>query len=166
MGFATAFYPCCANDIQGPRTILRGLVEEIIFCDLNEPNNWDKHLAKPTEPKVTLLQGNVLHLVDNFPAIDVLFYRNDSRGEAGSDISILGKDWMGRFIKNVPETGGLIITDGSNSRGHLFKKMIRPNGYTRESWGVHFQLTEEQPWLDEHGLYKIEISPILPTETS
>lgn len=30
-----AFYPCCANDVEEPRCLLRGYADEIVFCGVN-----------------------------------------------------------------------------------------------------------------------------------
>jgi hypothetical protein len=73
-------------------------------------------------------------------------------------VYILGKQWLGRILQHFPDEGGLIITDGSNSGDRIFKKMIRSNGYIRTSWRCHLWPSQEQPWLETHGLYSTEVT--------
>jgi hypothetical protein len=90
----------------------------------------------------------------------VLFYRRDSTGEGGSGIFILGKHILEKILHHFPDQGGYIVTDGSNRGSGIFRKMIRHGGYTRKSWKMHFMLSQEQPWIEDLGLYKIEVKRI------
>lgn len=155
-----AFYPCCANDIDEPRQLLNGLVDEIVYCDVRQPDQWVKYESLNDLPTIRFIRGDVRERIDCLPSIHILFYRNDSSGEGGSGVYILGKQWLDRILQHFPDEGGLIITDGSNSGSGIFKKMIRPGGYIRKSWQCQFLPSEEQPWLETHGLYKIEVKRI------
>jgi hypothetical protein len=155
-----AFYPCCANDIDEPRHLLAGLVEEIIYCDRHFPRGWTQPKSSSGLPDVRFIKRDISDYIDRLPLIHVFFYRRDSTGEGGSGLYILGKQWLGRILQHFPDEGGLIITDGSNRGSSIFKKMIRPSGYTRESWGCQFWPSPDQPWLETHRLYKIEMKRI------
>src|ERR1700684_1662993 len=89
----TAFYPCCADDIEEPRTLLTAYADEIIFCDLN-PKLLRCHKSVeggPIDlPIATFFVGDVRQVAPKLPPISVLFYRRDSEGEGGSGVFILG----------------------------------------------------------------------------
>ena len=152
-----AFYPCCADDVDEPRRLLAGVVEEIIYCDLRCPRRWIQQESSGSLPAIRLIQGDVREHIDSLPTIHVLFYRRDSPGEGGSGVYILGKQWLSRVLQRFPDEGGLIITDGSNSGNSIFKKMIRPDGYIRKSWQCQFWPSREQPWLETYSLHRIEM---------
>jgi len=159
-----AFYPCCATDIAQPLSLLAGLVDEMIFCDMEEHlrYKWEeivKGLKGSGLPKPAFVCKDVREVVESLPRIDVLFYRGDSQGEGGSGLYVLGQRVLPRILHKFPQQGGLIITDGSNSGHRIFRRMIRPIGYSPCGWGWHMQLTDDQPYLDKHGLYKISVNP-------
>ena len=153
-----AFYPCCFRDFIQPREILAEYVDEIIFCDLQKNPRWDQVPNKDESPKVTLIIEDVREYVKRLPTIDVLFYRKDGWGEGGSGLNINGSWGADNIATRFPKQGGLIITDGSNDRGHIYKKMLRPEGYTRNKTGLHFQLADDQHLLNEYGLHIIEVT--------
>ena len=154
-----AFYPCCAADIEEPRRLLAGIVDEIIFCDIRRQKGWRSVSAEPGLPQVRFEIMDVRDYLSILPQIHVLFYRRDSNGEGGSAIYILSERHMARIIERFDPAGGLIITDGSNSGDGLVRKMIRPQGYTKRAWNTHFQLSPNQEPFNAHGLMKIEASP-------
>ncbi len=160
MSHRIAFYPCCADDISESRHLLTGLVDEIIYCDHRRPRSWSSESKQTEPPAIRLVQGDVKQIIPDLPPIKVFFYRRDSSGEGGSGLYLLGKKWLGEILNHFSPEGGLIITDGSNSGGGLFRKMIRPDGYTRKSWEWRFQPTPEQKWLESHGLHSIEVTRI------
>ncbi len=151
-GFKRAFYPCCASDIRTPRIILRGVVDEIVFCDLKKPANWEVERGKTITPRIRYLQEDVATALQTLPPINVFFYRNDSPGEGGSGLYLLSRKWLERIVQCFDPFGGLIITDKSNSSGRFIRKVERPGGYTRKSWGWHFSMPTGQPFLETHGL--------------
>lgn len=76
----TAFYPCCAGDIEEPRTLVRKYADEIIFCDLkSKPLRRRKSGGGGQNglPTATFVAGDVREIVLNLPTINVLFYRRD-----------------------------------------------------------------------------------------
>ncbi len=156
-----AFYPCCANDISEPRRLLTGLVDEIIFCDLRKPKSWDSKAKGSDAPHIRFVQQDVRLYIPQLPCIKVLFYRRDSAGEGGSGIYLLGKRWLEQIVNHFSPEGSLIVADGSNSGGGLFRKMTRPAGYAKRSWGWRFGPAPEQPWLESHGLHAIEVARIV-----
>ena len=94
------------------------------------------------------------------PVIDVLFYRRDSAGgEGGSGLFVLGDVFLRPFLEKFSTDGGLIITDGSNSRGGNFKKMTRISGLSKFS--REFKAAKTQPLLEQHRLWVIEVGPVL-----
>jgi len=156
-----AFYPCCADDIEEPRRLLAGIVEEIIYCDIRRPRGLRHPKTNDGLPSVAFVQRSLNDYVDSLPVIQVLFYRRDSVGEGGSGLYILGKEWLPRILRHFPDEGGLIVTDGSNHGSGVFGKMIRPSGYLRKTWGCQFWPSREQPWLNTHGLHRIEMKRVV-----
>lgn len=71
------------------------------------------------------------------------------------------KEWLPRILQHFPNEGGLIVTDGSNHGSGVFGKMIRPSGYLRKTWGCQFWPSREQPWLNTHGLHRIEMKRVV-----
>ena len=76
-----------------------------------------------TVPRPSFKIGDAREIISNIAVIDVLFYRRDSNGEGGSGLFVLGDAFLPHILKRFPSEGGLIITDGSNSRGSNFKRM-------------------------------------------
>jgi hypothetical protein len=111
------------------------------------------------------VQRSLNDYVDSLPVIHVLFYRRDSVGEGGSGLYILGKEWLPRILQHFPDEGGLIVTDGSNHGSGVFGKMIRPSGYLRKTWGCQFWPSREQPWLNAHGLHRIEMKRVVSPQS-
>lgn len=161
-----AFYPCCADDIEEPRRLLAGIADEIIYCDIRRPRGYRHPTPTDGLPSVTFERSDLNAYVDLLPLVHVFFYRRDSPSEGGSGLYLLGKEWLPRILRHFPDEGGLIITDGSNRGSGIFSKMIRPSGYLRKTWGCQFWPSREQPWLNTHGLHKIEmkrvVSPPVP----
>lgn len=153
-----AFYPCCADDISQSRHLLTGLVDEIIYCDLRTPRSWSREARAGGAPIIRFVQDDVKHFIPQLPRINILFYRRDSSGEGGSGLYLLGKTWLEEILKHFSLEGGAIITDGSNSRSGMFRKMTRSDGYARASWGWRFRPASEQRWLESHGLYTIDVT--------
>jgi hypothetical protein len=162
-----AFYPCCASDAEEPRILLRDYADEIIFCDIK-----GKRVHRRTNvvrgqsglPTSTFIVGDVREIVPNLPSISALFYRRDGVGEGGSGVFILGDSVLPRILKRFPAEGGLIITDGSNSRGGNFRKMIRQNGLNKHGW--NFAKLAEQPLVDTHRLWLISVTPALNADAN
>lgn len=159
-----AFYPCCHEDIEKPRLLLAGIVDEIIFCDTNTflPERWARREQSegPSLPKTTLRLNDLRDEVNHIPVIDVLFYRRDSPGEGGSGVYVLGDSVLPSILRRMNPSGGLIITDGSNSRGSNFKRMKRRSGLIKH--GCRFGAPEEQPFLEKYKLWKIRVTPSIP----
>ena len=153
-----AFYPCCAGDVTEPRQLLTNLVDEIIYCDQRKSKSWSQVDRTIDHPIASFVQEDARTLIEKLPTIQVMFYRRDSAGEGGSNLFILGKSMLSKIITHFPESGGLIVTDGSNTGSGIFKKMIRRDGYSRKDWHCHFQPRADQPWLQSHGLYIIEVT--------
>jgi len=152
-----AFYPCCASDIVEPLSILKQYADEICFCDIRPlPRRViAEHRVSP--PTARFIQGDAREVITHIGRIDVLFYRRDSNGEGGSGLFVLGDTFFPRILEVFNPQGGLIITDGSNSRGGLFKKMKSTRGLTKYGWHIH--KTEEQPFEKAHGLLIFSVLP-------
>ena len=73
-----AFYPCCATDIEEPRRLLAGMVDEIIFCDIRSHKGWELTAATPGLPDARFEIMDVRSYLPILPQINVLFYRRDS----------------------------------------------------------------------------------------
>ncbi len=153
-----AFYPCCARDVEEPRRLLAPFVDEIIFCDIQSFQKWGGCRESADLPTARFIQGDVREVIPTLPEITVLFYRRDSDGEGGSSIYILGRRILPQILARFPDAGGLIITDGSNSRSGMFRKMSRPDGYIRKPWNCTFRPSSDQPFLTSHRLHMLEIT--------
>lgn len=155
----TAFYPCCGKDVEYPSRLLTGLVDRIVFCDIRE--QCAKHLAiydgHIGSVAVEFIAGDVREVIERMNNIAVFFYRGDSRGEGGSGVYVLGKNFFDSFAKHLVD-GALIITDGHNSGDKLFQRMIRPEGYIR--FGRHYSPKSGVPQPNEEGLYTIQVKNI------
>jgi hypothetical protein len=159
MRHRVAFYPCCHRDIEEPLALLAPYAEEVVFCDINSSllPQWEKIVTRQScVPHASFLIGDVRQIIGDIKTIDVLFYRGDSSGEGGSGVYVLGDSFLPSILKQFPPEGGLIITDGSNSRGSNFKRMIRRTGMTKHGWS--FQKHTDQPYA-ELQLHIIEVKP-------
>jgi hypothetical protein len=159
---AVAFYPCCGDDIRKPLILLRHYVDEVIFCDIDkrQSRTWRKVVAdaETNLPVATFVLGDVKQIVHILPTINLLFYRRDSAGEGGSSVFVLGDSVLPLILRRFPVEGGLIITDGSNSRGGNFNRMIRSRGLTKHGW--KFSIASKQPFMDGHRLHVINVARI------
>lgn len=171
MRHRVAFYPCCYLDVVEPLALLAPYANEVVLCDIDSKllPIWEKAIASQTSKvKVSFLVGDVRQVVSSLKSVDVLFYRGDSPGEGGSGVFVLGDSFLPRILERLNPEGSLIITDGSNSRGGNFKKMIRPNGMTKHGW--LFLPYPEQPYVEKHNLHIISaklaqaVQPIIPPD--
>ena len=157
-----AFYPCCYLDLLRPLEILTPYVDEIIFCDKNISIAAKQQIMiaqRPNlVPRARIQCGDARDLVKEIERIDVLFYRRDGVGEGGSGLFVLGDSFLPAILARFPVHGGLIITDGSNSRGSNFKRMMRMSGMDKHGW--RFEAQVEQPLLASDGLYFIHVKPV------
>jgi len=165
----TAFYPCCDRDIIEPLHLLSGYVDKIIFCDINPrlKTSWNRLLPKGTKsnlPMAEFIVGDAKEVCSRLPGVNILFYRRDSTGEGGSALFVLGDIFLRPLLQHFPSNGGFIFTDGSNSRGGNFKKMIRRNGLVKHGW--KFSTTAEQPYINPYGLWRISVCPLRETSNS
>ena len=104
--------------------------------------------------------GDARDVVKEIERIDVLFYRRYGVGEGGSGLFVLDESFLPDTLARFPASGGLIITDGSNSRGSNFKRMIRNSGLLNHGWRINAQAV--QPLLATDGLYCIQVRPAGP----
>ncbi len=154
-----AFYPCCEFDVVEPLRLLSPFVDEVIFCDLKAAvATRGSKAARASNRVVTFITGDVRQVLMLVPQIDVLFYRRDSEGEGGSRIFILGDSVLPMILGRFNPAGGLIITDGSNSRGGNFRKMCSPRGLRKDNWLL--KAPDDQPLFKQHGLKMVTVSPI------
>ena len=156
------FYPCCCRDIEEPLSLLAPFADEVIFCDIDYRLSpyWNKTLASLTDtPHTRFLIGDVREVIERIDKIDVLFYRRDSPGEGGSGVFVLGDSFLPILLNKFNPDGGLIITDGSNSRGNNFQKMVGRNGMSKHGW--FFLKSINQPYVADYGLHIVEVKPNL-----
>ena len=94
-----AFYPCCAHDVLGPLKIMKGLVDEVIFCDISRSNTLNQREKQKIAlevnedglPNPIYLRKNIEKAVLDLDVIHVFFYRSDSQSEGGSGLYLLGR---------------------------------------------------------------------------
>lgn len=158
-----AFYPCCCRDVVVPVDLVQPYADRIVFCDIDErlEPEWraqEPRLSCGVETEFRI--DDARKVIESLQQIDVLFYRRDSAGEGGSALFVLGDSVLPSILAKFPSHGGLIITDGSNSRGSNFKRMIRFSGLRKHGW--RFGLAENQPLLESHGLHIIRVEPDTP----
>src|SRR5262249_32693731 len=125
--------------------LLSEYVDRIIYCDIDDrcAGAFFQHSFEE-RPAAEFRAGDVNLVISSLPEISVLFYRRDSAGgEGGSGVFVLGDAFMRTFVRCLDTTGSLIITDGSNERGALFRKMTRRSGLRRYGW--NFSPTNDQP---------------------
>jgi hypothetical protein len=161
MRHRAAFYPCCGLDIKRPLELLRPYADEVIFCDINKSllPRWQRcvNTTAASGPRPSFLRDDVREAISRVALISVLFYRRDSSGEGGSGVFVLGDSFLPHILRRFPVEGGLIITDGSNSRGSNFDRMIRPNGMCKHGW--FFRKSSDQPYIESDGLYVVTVLP-------
>lgn len=161
MPHKVAFYPCCCLDFVRPLEILASYADEVVFCDkeIHIAAEQQILIAKRPNlaPRARVQCGDARDVVKEIERIDVLFYRRDGVGEGGSGLFVLGDSFLPDILARFPADGGLIITDGSNSRGSNFKRMIRKSGLDKHGW--RFEAQANQPLLESDGLYCIEVIP-------
>jgi hypothetical protein len=156
-----AFYPCCHRDIEEPLALLKPFADEVVFCDINSALLpwWRESISSLLDgPHASFLIGDVRTVVASVEVIDVLFYLGDSPGEGGSGVFVLGDSFLPIILERFHPKGALIITDGSNSRGSNFERMIRKNGMTKHGWS--FKRFGDQPYMERYGLHIVEVKPI------
>lgn len=166
MQHRVAFYPCCGLDIERPLELLRPYADEVIFCDINRSlqRRWQKCLnpIAPSGPRPTFLTGDARETISQITQINVLFYRKDSDCEGGSGVFVLGDSFLPHVLRRFPLEEGVIITDGSNSRGSNFKRMIRSNGLCKDGW--FFLKSPLQPYIESDALYVITVASAAAVE--
>lgn len=163
MSLRTAFYPCCCRDVVLPVDLVRPYADRIVFCDIDAQLELEWRRQKPRLPSSVQAEFRIdeaRKVIASLDQIDVLFYRGDSEGEGGSGLFVLGDSVLPTILAKFPSQGGLIITDGSNSRGSNFKRMIRRSGLRKHGW--RFNLAQAQPLLESHGLHIITVQPDTP----
>jgi len=145
----TAFYPCCGTDISVPLKVMRDYVDLVIYCDVRDSvAAWHERFTEKANPKLPatkLLTEPAQEAIKALQRIDVLFYRCDGDGEGGSGVKVLGNNFLPLVLGRMPLSGGLIITDGSNTYPKNFEKMIRPRGVIKFGW--HLQPHPTQPTI-------------------
>jgi hypothetical protein len=145
---------------------LRPYADEVIFCDNDRslPLQWQKivNAKTATAPRPSFLRRDAREAISWVAVINVLFYRRDSSGEGGSGVFVLGDSFLPHILRPFPVEGGLIITDGSNSRGSNFKRMVRPAGMCKHGW--LFTKFAYQPYIESDGIYIITVAPTAAVE--
>ena len=163
MSLRVAFYPCCCRDVVEPVDLVQPYADRIVFCDIDKSlkSEWQTRTPRsPDSVQAEFRLDDARNVIASMAQIDVLFYRGDSEGEGGSGLFVLGDSVLPSILSKFPKQGGLIITDGSNSRGSNFKRMIRRSGLHKHGW--HFNLAQAQPLLESHGLHIIAVMPDTP----
>lgn len=157
------FYPCCCDDIEEPRRFLAPLVDEILFCDLKRAGIWDVIHEESGLPKATFLQGDARVLIPTLPPLTVLFYRNDSSGDGGSGLKIVGKVMLKEILQRFDPEGGWIFSDGANG-GKEFRSMLSADWRPKPRYGFQFRRAEGYAILNREGhpLGAVEVRPIHP----
>ena len=108
-------------------------------------------------PRPSFLIDDIRKAILRVALINGLFYRRDSSAEGGSGVFVLGDSFLPHIWRRFSAEGGLIITDGANSRGGNFERMIRPKGLNKHGW--LFTKSANQPYIESDRLYIVEVAP-------
>lgn len=155
------FYPVCARDYLEPLQMLKGWVDHLIFCDIkyvprsnSELVELRKTVNKEALPQASFFLGDALTAMACLRPVDLFFLRQDSDGEGGSALHLLGPDRLPSVVEMI-EPGGLLVTDRMNGRGWFddFHSGRRSPYRVR---GREIHLSEEQPWT-EHELLSFTV---------
>ena len=156
------FYPVCARDYLEPLRLLKGWVDELVFCDIKCMPRSSKDLEclrKASEfeglPSATILVGDALTALQIFKPVHVFFLRRDSDGEGGSELHLLGPDRLPSVVEMILP-GGLVVTDRANGRGWFDDfRGGRRNPYRVAKREI--SLSDQQPWT-EHDLLSFTVN--------
>ncbi len=162
MNARIAFYPFCGNDIKEPLEILNGRVDVVVFCD-NDPQYKDYwHSEKRLKqlrpiPVSGFVCRDPIAVILDMRRIDVLFYRRYG-GSTGENPFDLQPYLLPLILSRMPESGGLIITDGSICQPHMWEKIV--TGVRVSKYGCHFELAHPQLFQDEEPqLLQLQVRP-------
>ena len=149
------FYPVCARDYLEPLQLLKGWVDEVVFCDIKcmpQSANALKDLREAAIdeelPNPSILVGDALVAMSILKPVDLFFLRRDSTGEGGSELDLLGPKRI-REVVRVIKSNGMLVTDGTNDRPWFkdFRKGRR-NPYQVGDRTIH--ISDQQPWKDQN----------------
>ena len=152
----TGFYPVCARDYLEPMRLLKGCIDEFIFCDIMcmpksiATLNELRQIAKVEGlPNPSIMIGDALVAMRVLKPVDLFFLRRDSDGEGGSELNLLGPGRLPDVVEMI-QPDGLLVTDRACGRSWFddFEKGRR-NPYRVKNREIHLSI--EQPWR-EHGL--------------
>ncbi len=162
MGNRTGFYPASARDYLEPLQLLKGWVDQLVFCDLHkfpqdpkELRALRKEIAEQCLPEASFFLGDAISALAFIKPVDVFFVRRDSCGEGGSALALLHAERI-RLVLKVIKPDGLLVTDKPN--GYLWlTRMLSGKSPTYPVDERVLSLSGVQPW-SEQGLYAVTVA--------
>jgi hypothetical protein len=155
------FYPVCARDYLGPLQLLKGWVDELVFCHIKCMPVSTRALTDLREvaeledlPAPTILVGDALLAIQMIKPVDLFFLRRDSGGEGGSALNLLGAERLPDVVAMI-RPGGLLVTDRGADKRWVddFCEGRRSNYQVRHR---EICFSYEQPWA-EQGLFSFVV---------
>lgn len=150
----TGFYPVSARDYLEPLRLLKGWVDDLVFCDINCMPRNTKELSclrriadQEALPNACFFLGDALAAMTILKPVDLFFLRRDSDGEGGSGLNLLGAERLPMALDMI-KPNGLLVTDRSNGRDWFYEFQV--GNRSRICIGDReLQLAEQQPWIDK-----------------
>jgi hypothetical protein len=147
------FYPACDRDYLEPLRLLKGRVDELIFCDicsmpkLRDLKSLRQIVLAEELPNPSILVGDALVAMEFLKPVDLLYLRRDSNAEGGSGLVLLSPRRL-PLVFSLIKPGGTLVTDRSNGRDWFAQFQNGRRSPYRAS-GHEMQLAEEQPWVEQ-----------------
>lgn len=158
----TGFYPASARDYLEPLQLLTDWVDHLIFCDIRDvPQGRSalRELAATIEdqglPEASFFLGDALSAISCLKPVDVFFLRNDSGGEGGSALFLLGPKRLPLALSLITP-GGILITDQRNGFDWL-PGLVSGEDVDYRVGDRLMTFNESQPWT-EHGLFAMKVA--------
>lgn len=158
----TGFYPASERDYLPPLQMLKGWVDHLIFCDIRfvpQGRLTLRELGALIEeqelPEASFFLGDALSAISCLKPVDVFFLRNDSGGEGGSGLFLLGPQRL-PFALSLIKPNGTLITDKRNGFDWLPVLVAGTDAEHRVGDRV-LTFNKLQPWT-EHGLFAMTVA--------
>lgn len=152
----TGFYPAAGSDYLEPMRILKGWVEQMMFCD----NRTAPQGPALTELRKTAMQeglpapsfflGDARFAIECMQPVDLLLVWRDGDGEGGSGLCLLRSENIVKTLSMI-KIGGLLLVD-RRCGGGLFDDFHKGRRSPYCVGGREISLSDQQPWTEHHLL--------------
>jgi hypothetical protein len=151
----TGFYPASGRDYLEPMRILKGWVEQMVFCDSRTapqgPSLTELRKTATQEglPTPSFFLGDARFAIECMQPVDLLLVWRDGDGEGGSALCLLRPENIAKTLSMI-KIGGLLLAD-RRCGGCWFDDFHNGRRSPYRVGGREISLCDEQPWI-EHGL--------------